>query len=310
MASTTQFKRYLWLVDVIYSAGEITRDEINRRWANSACNENKESVYAERTFHRHREDIASLFGIDIECSKSDGNVYRIANKERLQGIRSWIIDNFAINNLVNHADGLSGRLVFEDIPEGNRYLGSIATAMQENRKLFVSYQGFDRSEPHSFLLSPYCLKVFHQRWYLVGKPEDHPEEVDPRIYSLDRVRDIALTEKQWRYPKSFDAIQFFENNFGVDRRLMVPENVRIKVGSKTANYLRTLPLHHSQVEAEKTEEYSVFSYHVAPTYDFIQELRKQGADLEVLAPESLRNRFVEDCENLSKIYASNGQKQT
>ena len=74
MASINQFKRYLWLVDVIYSAGEITRDEINRRWVNSVCNESKESVYPERTFHRHREDIAQLFGSEIECSKSAGNI--------------------------------------------------------------------------------------------------------------------------------------------------------------------------------------------------------------------------------------------
>ena len=29
------FQRLIWLVDTIYSAGKITHDEIDRRWANS-----------------------------------------------------------------------------------------------------------------------------------------------------------------------------------------------------------------------------------------------------------------------------------
>lgn len=301
MASTAQFKRYLWLVDVIYSAGEITRDEINRRWANSVCNENKESVYPERTFHRHREDIAQLFGIEIECSKTCGNVYRIANKERMKERRSWVIDNFAINNLVNFDPSIGARIVFEDIPEGNRYVGTIATAMQEGKMLWMSYQGFNRTEAHSFLVAPYCLKVDKQRWYMVGKPEDHPEEKDPRVYALDRVKELGLTDKKWQFPKDFDANDFFSGHFGVDHQ-GEPELVRIRVDALTARYMKTLPLHHSQKEEVKTPEYSEFSFYIALTYDFIQELRKQGSNLQVLAPDHLREEFVQEYQNALDKY--------
>ena len=46
----------------------------------------------------------------------------------------------------------------------------------------------------------------------------------------------------------------------------------------------TLPFHGSQFELERNDEYSIFGFYVAPTYDFIQELRKFGSTLEVLEP--------------------------
>ena len=302
MASINQFKRYLWLVDVIYSAGEITRDEINRRWVNSVCNESKESVYPERTFHRHREDIAQLFGIEIECSKSAGNIYRIANKEQMKERRSWVIDNFAINNLVNFDPSVGARIIFEDIPEGNRYLGTIATAMQEGKMLWMSYQGFNRTEAHAFLLAPYCLKVFHQRWYMVGKPEDHPEETEPRVYALDRVKDITITDNKFKIPHDFKPSKFFEAQFGVDRRLPEAERIRVKVSAATANYIRTLPIHGSQFELERNDTYSIFGFYVAPTYDLVQEFRKHGSNLEVLDPAHLREDFKQESAYLGRMY--------
>lgn len=47
---------------------------------------------------------------------------------------------------------------------------------------------------------------------------------------------------------------------------------------------------------------SIFGFYVAPTYDFIRELRKFGSTLEVLEPASLRDEFKEGSENLAKIY--------
>lgn len=302
MASNKLFQRYLWLVDTIYSAGSITRDEIDRRWAHSAYNDAHESQYGERNFHRHREAIFEMFGIDIVCNHTTKRYY-IENLGDLEGggMRAWLIDTFAINNMVNLAGDMKERILFERIPEGSRYLSSIVSAMKEEKRILVTYQRFDRPEPHSFLLDPYCLKVFKQRWYLVGKPEDHPEEHEPRVYALDRVKDIAVTDKEYKVPRDFKPTRFFEGYFGVDRR-EEPTRVRIKMNAKDAPYLRTLPIHGSQFELEKTEEYSIFGYYVAPTYDFIQELRKHGSNLEVLEPEELREKFMSDHQEALKKY--------
>lgn len=302
-AQNKLFQRLIWLVDTIYSAKHITREEIDRRWANSHYNDMHESQYGERNFHRHRETIAELFGIDIVCNHAtkEYSLGELGDAEG-KGVRAWLVNTFAINNMVNLAGGLYDRIIFEEIPEGTRYLSTIVNAMRDGKQLYVSYQNFVRPEPHSFLLSPYCLKLFNRRWYVIGKPDDHPEEADPRVYSLDRVKEMAITEKPFRLPKDFKASKFFANQFGVDRRKTEAERIRVKMSAYDANYMRTLPIHDSQFELEKNDQYSIFGFYVAPTNDFIQELRKFGSTLEVLEPEHLRIEFKEEGEKLNRMY--------
>ena len=67
-------------------------------------------------------------------------------------------------------------------------------------------------------------------------------------------------------------------------------------------YLRTLPLHHSQQETETAEDYSVFTFRLRPTFDFQQELRRYGAAAEVLSPQWLRDVFIKETELLAAKY--------
>ena len=90
----------------------------------------------------------------------------------------------------------------------------------------------------------YAVRIYH---------EDHPEETEPRVYALDRVKELGLTDKKWHFPKDFDANKFFSGHFGVDHQ-GEPEHVRIRVDARTAQYMNTLPLHHSQKEELRTPE--------------------------------------------------------
>ena len=233
-AQNKLFTRMIWLIDTVYSAGHIKMAEIDRKWARSAYNDAGEEEYGARNLHRHREAIAALFGIEIVCDRTT-NEYSIGSRGAMDGdgARAWLVNTFAVNNMVNLAGGMKDRIIFEDIPEGARYLSTIVNAMKEEHQLFASYQGYKRAEPHSFLLAPYCLKVFKQRWYLVGKPEDHPEESEPRVYALDRMKDLVATDKPYNMPKDFKASLFFQGQYGIDRSITKPEKIVVKVTTTT-----------------------------------------------------------------------------
>ena len=302
-AQNKLFHRLIWLIDTVYSAKRIKIADIDKRWERSHYNDHHDRQYGAKNLYRHREAITELFGITIDCDEVT-NEYYIADRGDIdgKGIRSWLVDTFAISNMVNLAGDMKNRIIFENVPEGSRYLSTIVSAMKEGRYLYATYQGFNRTEPHSFLLAPYCLRVNLQRWYLVGKPEDHPEESEPRVYALDRMKDLVQVDKTFELPKTFRANEFFVNQYGIDRSITEPQDIRIKVKAYDAKFLRSLPLHHSQKEVEKTEDYSIFTYHIAPTYDFIMELRKYGSKLEVLAPEKLRKDFAEEIDKLKALY--------
>lgn len=303
-AQNKLFQRLIWLADTIYSAKAITLDEIDSKWSRSPYNNDHESRYGSRNFSRHKDTIMELFGIEIKCNRST-NHYYIANDvngNSSASVRAWIINTFALNNLSNLTAGMQERVIFEEIPQGMRYINPIIQAMRESKQLGMSYQGFNRTQPHTFLLAPYCLKVFKQRWYLVGKPDDHPEEKVPRVYALDRIKELTLSERSFHLPAAFKAKRFFEKQFGVDRTLTKAEKIRIKVANWDAHFLISLPLHDSQKVIEQNEQYTVFAFHLAPTYDFIMELRKFGANLEVLAPASLREQFAQEATKSLDLY--------
>ena len=113
-AQNKLFQRLIWLVDTIYSAGRITREEIDRRWRYSSYNDRPGSDYGERNFFRHRDTILELFGIEIEVNRTTRE-YSINMLDDVQGdhVRSWLVDTFAINNMVNLAGDLKSRIILK-----------------------------------------------------------------------------------------------------------------------------------------------------------------------------------------------------
>ena len=75
MTTYTKFKEYVWLVNTIYQAREITLSEINEKWLRTEMSAGV--VLSRNTFHRHRIAIEEIFGLYIECDKKKGNRYYI-----------------------------------------------------------------------------------------------------------------------------------------------------------------------------------------------------------------------------------------
>lgn len=198
--------------------------------------------------------------------------------------------------------------MFEEIPSGQRFLTPIIEAMRDEVTISLTYQGFHDAEPYTVEVLPYCVKVFKQRWYLLGYRQDKKSE---RIYALDRIQDLKATKTPFKLPKDFDADRYFADFYGVyTDPLDGPEEVKIKVSAWQAQYLRSLPLHHSQKEIEilpdstpdKKDGYSIFEYLIVPTEDFLQELRTHGHQLEVLEPEWVRKEMKWEAEKTRKKY--------
>ncbi len=303
--SVTQYKKYFWLVDTIRSAGKITKEQIDRKWASSRYNDTHETTFPDTSFYRIRRDIEELFDIEILCDRASGRYY-IDDSDLNSRTKQWLLSQFSMSQSLDASRELRDSIIYESIPAGTQYLTTIVSAMSESKMLLVSHLRFDSTEPpHVFFLSPLCLKVFKQRWYVLGLVEEkdgtHPAKNEPRIYSLDRIGNLEIIERTFKRPKHFDAKAYFSGFYGVFCGSQYkPEHVRARVTSEvSAKYLRSLPLHHSQSEPEPC----VFEWFIAPTFDFVQQLRTFGSELEILAPSSLREQFRAEAEQLRKLYS-------
>lgn len=291
--------RYVWLIDTIYSAGHITREEIDRRWRKSAISEDEDSI-PERTFHRYKDAIQELFQINIGFSKSHGYYIENSNDIRFDDLRQWLISTFAVSNMLGDAKRIRRNVSFEPMPSGQKFLTIMIEAIRDSVKLRVTHQGFSKDHSSTFLIEPYCLKIFKQRWYVLAKSQ-YP---DGRllVYGLDRFISVERTEDHYSIPEKFDADTFFRSFYGMSVPQGKPQNVRLKVTASQANYLRSLPLHHTQQEIEQHDGYSVFEYYLIPTYELRQEILTHGANIEVLAPQSLRDEISSVVKQMAEMY--------
>lgn len=299
MAKNT-VNKYVWLVETIYKAKKISFEEINRRWMDNDMSEG--GALSIRTFHKWRIAIEEMFGLIIENEQGGQYRYFIQNADELRNgsMRSWLFNTLSVSNLMMDSVSIKDKVLFEEIPDGEQYLPDILEALKKNLVLGMTYQSYTRDEANTFEVEPYCLKAFKQRWYLVGHSPYYDKIM---IYALDRVKWLVLTEKNFKYPKDFNAEEFFEDCFGIiaDQSIDV-ETVKIKVSAGQANYLRSLTLHQTQREIERNDEYSIFTVRLRPTFDFRQEILSQGCDIEVLEPKWFRDEVAEIAKNMWNKY--------
>lgn len=288
------FKRYIWLVDLINRRKYVSFKEISEAWRRSPLNETGEPL-SERTFFNHKDAIAGMFGIEILNDRSLG-FYIGRSDVGSDETSDWMLHTLCLNNVLHENADMKDRILMEKVPSSERFLTDIISAMRDFRVISLCYQSFRHPEPYSFNVRPYCVKYFKQRWYLLGD-----SDLGLRIYSLDRFVDMEELEEHFEIPKGFDAEEYFGNYFGVIIG-EEPEDVKIRVVPDQVKYFRTLPLHGSQRETVQEDGSSVFSYHIAPTFDFVQEILSHGADVEVLEPIELRERIADNVAEMASRY--------
>lgn len=294
---TNVIKRYVWLLNTIYSRAPITKEEIDTAWSRSAINESKSSQIPRETFNRYRDAIAEIFDVEILCDRRT-NTYSVSQTGHAEETTRWLISTFSMANTIRESESLASRIALEEIPSGLDHLSVLVDAMHSQVEVMLTHQSFHRTEPHTFSMQPYGLKVFKRRWYVIGYSDEYQTI---RSFALDRVLSVKMTNTSWTMPENFDLKQYFGAYAGIMRD-EEPEVIRVWVSKKSANFVRTLPIHSSQQEIEQTADGSIFQYYVAPTIEFLQELRAHSFDLRVIQPESLRKRMQADAEKVIEMY--------
>lgn len=96
--------------------------------------------------------------------------------------------------------------------KGYGWIEKLFDSIFNKTSISVVYQKPNK-EAEIKIISPYLLKAFRNRWYLVGF--DHSKKEKARIYSLERITDIKDSQDEYFESKSFDSNKFFEFIFGI-----------------------------------------------------------------------------------------------
>lgn len=296
-----QLQKYTWLIETIRRAGRISHKELSERWEHNKELSDCRPLHR-ATFNRWRDAIFEQFGIIIDCQKTGGYLYYIANPEDIDEnkLKKWMLDSFAVGNLISENLSLKGRILVDEIPSGRAYLTTIMEAMKDNKVLEITYCPFSKSKCYTFPIEPYCIKMVDNRWYVLAHNLNYG---DLRTYGLDRIESVVNTGETFVMPKDFNADEYFATAYGiVVREDVLPQRIVIRANGAHKNYLKSLPLHHSQKVIQDCNEYADFELYLSPTYDFVMKLLQFGAMVEVISPAALRTTMKEWITDMYNMY--------
>ncbi|MBP5315062.1 MAG: WYL domain-containing protein [Muribaculaceae bacterium] len=291
--------RYIWIIDTIHRHGRITRSELNELWKKSSYSNGEE--LPRRTFYGYRQNIEELFNININCDPSTFEYYiddlGISNKS----VTNWLFNSAALTNILNDTRDISDLIFLEEIPSAREYLDIVIDALRRRCRLVIDYLPFTRALPDkNVVIEPYMLKIFRQRWYVAAR---NVAEKRVKTYSLDRIKEARITTHEYVIPEDFIASNYYRDCFGVIADESEVKHVQIKADALLAKYIRALPLHHSQEEAIH-DKYSIFSYRIRITRDFVGELLSYGPRVTVISPPELRTMIQTQLEESLQNYTS------
>ncbi len=291
------FARYVWLMDTIRRYGRITREELNRRWLKSHFSNGK--PIPRRSFYNYCRALEDLFNVNIECDPRTFEYYIDEPEKDGASVTDWVLNTTAVRNALSDAREVSDRIFLEDVPSAREHLHSFIDALKANRAIRFNYHPYTRSTPtNGVVIEPYFLKIFRQRWYITGR-----NVADGRVktYALDRMSGVSVLEDSFSLPENFDAGEYCRNSFGIVFKQGTIHHVVLRVEPRQAKYLRALPLHHSQREMVH-DGFSIFTYELRLTPDFVEELLSHGSRITVLEPPELRAMMIRELQTALECY--------
>lgn len=216
MASSVRLiRRYVWLIDTIRRAGQITLEEINQKWKDDkTLRLDDEKELPERTFHRHRQAIADIFGIYIACNRYNGNTYYIENDDILNkpSFSSWIFNSLAIDNQLLSNNEVTNRIIFEEASGGIEFMPVVIQSLSEKRKLMFTYYSISHGNLINRKVEPYFIKERLRRWYIVGKADGND---CIEVFALDRISDLSLCDEHFEFPSDINPATYFDEVVGI-----------------------------------------------------------------------------------------------
>lgn len=275
------FQQYIWIVNALRKQ-RLTLKELSDKWVDDEVADG--NPLPRSSFNKYRDGILDMFGLVIDCDSTYR--YFISNPDEIDEDQTmqWMLSMLTTGLTLRESSAIKDSIILENVPAGYEFLPVILQAIRQQRTISMGYQkfGFD---PYTKPVDPYAVKLFHQRWYLLA---DNYERM--AVYSLDRMLSATLTDKHFERPADFAPETHFAEYFGVMTDGTPMEHVVVRAYGKMANFLRTLPLHSSQRELESGEGYTDFSLDIRPSVDFISELQSKIDRLDVLEPQSLKEK--------------------
>lgn len=207
-----------------------------------------------------------------------------------------------VESAFNLKGNTSSFVSFEQNPylKGLDHFADLFNAIQYKKVLSINYQSFKNESPLNFIIHPYYLKQYNNRWFLFGLNEE-----SNCIYNLplDRIIGFDSVVKEFIENTSIDFEEYFDDVVGVT---VIPDQEPVKVLLQVYKqrwpYIETKPLHGSQKVKFRDMDSVTIELSLQLNKELTTLLFSFGEDIKVIAPEVLIVALKNKAETLLRNY--------
>lgn len=170
--------------------------------------------------------------------------------------------------------------------KGLEWLEVLRKSIVVKKTLGITYQSFKAKEASIFHFSPYLLKAYRNRWFVLG--QGHGKKRKLLTLALDRIEGLTESEEDYVENVLIDLSTYYHDVLGVSKSPDQKDcEVIFLVDHENAAYVITKPLHHTQQLIAVQRDGKVFSIKVILNFELERELLGFGSRIKVMSPAIL-----------------------
>lgn len=175
---------------------------------------------------------------------------------------------------------------FDNVPnlKGLKLLNPLYNYIAQRQSLRIMYQPFSARKPQQYVVFPYLLKEFRNRWFLFCS-----RATDLLMFNLalDRIVSVEPIDVPYRDNPQFDSEHFFDNVIGVTKNIgNKPQHITFRATREQSHYIATKPVHPSQklVSCNPNDGSYIFSIDVVINIEMYSIMMSFGPGVKLLSP--------------------------
>ena len=175
--------------------------------------------------------------------------------------------------------------------KGQEYFSTIFEAITKRTVLKIQYKDFKSLEPYNFIIHPYYLKEYNNRWFLFGLNDERQELTN---IALDRIQSLEAFKKDFQENTQYDFNEYFDDIIGVSlTKNREPEKVELFITNGLYPYIETKPLHGSQRVVSRNDNGVIIQIEVIVNHELEQLIMSYGESMKVMKPFILESKIKE-----------------
>lgn len=195
---------------------------------------------------------------------------------------------------------------FDSVPnlKGLKLLNPLYNHIASKQTLRIMYQSFNAKEPTEYILYPYLLKEYRNRWFLFGC-----KAKDMLLYNLalDRIVSFEPIDLPFKQNPEFDGEHFFDDVIGVSKNQHnSPRTIKFWASAEQSKYIKTKPLHTSQKLVKENEDGScIFKIVIVINFEMYSVFMSYGPGVRILSPRQAVSYMRDKTKEMASLYEQN-----